>query len=320
MILVEFTPSGGSLYRISLNDVALEYQWFGYVKSLSSIKFALPTRHGGYARPEFSQMELSPDLMAEIGSYPTTATVKIIETETDETAGVVIFDGSATLDTYDRHGFVYRLAKPENDVTITSGTAYAATLVAVAGTLCTAMGLTLDSTAARSPSPAVSHTTESDQLAFYLFSVMCKFFSHGFKVIGTTLYLYDIRGTRTAIAMTEFDTQACDYRRESYSLFKSGDESLDGSDANGSEYSVTPYHGTGANIQTALADIKAIMEGDIAVLRWKVDETRPRVLDQITYTDESLILPVSVAGTVTSIIYNFDTMSVEAELTGSVTT
>ncbi len=319
MILVEFTPSGGSLYRISLNDVALEYQWFGYIKSLSSIKFALPTRHGGYARPEFSQMELSPNLMAEIGSYPATATVRIVETESNETAGAVIFDGGATLVDYGRHGFVYKLTKPHVDVTIASGTAYADTLTAVAGTLCTAMGLTLDDTAARSPSPAVDHTTASDQLALDLLSDMCAFFSHGFTIKGAMLYLYDMLTSETATVLTEFDTQACNYRREPYSLFKASDtESLDGSDSNGAEYSVTPYHGTSENIQAALADIKTIMESSIAVMRWKVDKDKPIILGQVEYTDESLILPVDVFAKITNIIYNFDTLSVEAVLTGSV--
>lgn len=321
MILVEFTPTGGTLQRISNEDIALEYQWFGYITSMSTMKLSLPTRHGGFARPEYASITISPELMEELGEYPESAAVRTIETDTNENGGTVLYTGTARLDTYDRHGFSYTLKQPDLPETVAASTTYNDTLVNVVSGLCTTLGLTLDSTAARSPSPAVLHETSSDQLAIDLLSDMCAFFSHGFKISGSVLYLYDMLGTRTATDLTEFDVQPCEYRKDTpYSLFKATDtETLAGTAENGEEYSVTPYHTTGANIQAALADIKTIMEQDVAVIRFKADQDKPLIIGQVYLLDESLILPVTTSGTITSIIYNYDTLAVEAEVSGSVT-
>jgi hypothetical protein len=319
MILMEFTV-GATTYRISTEDKALTYQWFGYITAFNSLKISLPNRHGGIARPEFSDITLSPALIKEIGSIPTTAAVVIKETEADEAAAVTIFSGSARLGDYDRYGFGYILHRPEIPETIAEGTAYNDTLVNVATSLCTTMGLTIDATNARATSPAVLHTTSADILAFDLLSDMLAFFSHGAEIVGTTLYLYDMLGTYTATELTEFDFLPANYRKESpYSLFSASEtETLAGTDENGDTYSVTPYHTTSGNIQTALADIKTIMEQDIAMVPMKQDATKPRIIDKISLTDESIVLSISFSGIVTSVIYNYDTLGVEIESSGTV--
>jgi hypothetical protein len=321
MILMEFTPTGGSTYRISTEDRALTYQWFGYISVFNSLKISLPFRHGGIARPEFSDITLSPSLIEEIGSIPTTAAVVIKETETDEAAAVTIFDGTALLGDYDRNGFWYILYRPANEEKTTKTTAYNATLTSVATTLCTTMGLTIDTTYARSPSPAVLHTAAKDQLLFDLLSDMLAFFSHGAVVFGTTLYIYDMLGTYTATELDEFDFQPAKYRRDTgYSLFSNGDDvSIAGSFENGGEYSVKEFHTTTANIQTALGNIKTIMEQDIAIVPFKQDAAKPGILSKISLTDESTVLSLSFSGIVTSVIYNYDTLGVEIESSGTVT-
>lgn len=319
MILMEFTV-GATTYRISTEDKALTYQWFGYITDFNSLKIALPTRHGGISRPEFSDIMLSPDLIEEIGSIPETAAVVIKETETDEAAAVTIFEGSARLGDYDRHGFGYILHRPEIPETIAEGTAYNDTLVNVATSLCTTMGLTIDTTAARSTSPAVLHTTEADILAFDLLSDMLAFFSHGAEIIGTTLYLYDMLGTYTETELTEFDFEPASYRKDSpYSLYSASEtETLAGTPENGDTYTVAPYHTTSGNIQTALADIKTIMEQDIAMIPCKQDADKPRMLKKISLTDESIVLSISFSGIVTSIIYNYSTLDTAIEASGTV--
>lgn len=319
MILMEFT-AGATTYRISTEDKALTYQWFGYITDFNSLKIALPTRHGGIARPEFSDITLSPDLIEEIGSIPESAAVVIKETETDEAAAVTIFEGSARLGDYDRHGFGYILHRPEIPETISEGTAYNDTLVNVATSLCTTMGLSIDTTAARSTSPAVLHTTDADILAFDLLSDMLAFFSHGAEIIGTTLYVYDMLGTYTATELTEFDFEAASYRKDSpYSLYSASEtETLAGTPENGETYTVTPYHTTSGNIQTALADIKTVMEQDIAIIPCKQDADKPRMLEKISLTDESIVLSLSFSGIVTSIIYNYSTLDTAIEASGSV--
>ena len=321
MILVDFTPEGGQLQRLSTEYAALKYQWFGYITSMSTMKLALPSRHGGIARPEFARIAISPKLMADLGSYPKTAAVRIVETDDDEAGGTVLYTGTASLDQYDRHGFSYTLKRPELPAIVASGTVYNNTLVNVASALCTAMGLTLDSSEARSPSPAVLHTTTSERLAIDLLSEICRFFCHGGRIIGSTLYLFDMLGTWPAIDLTEFDIQPSEYRRDKpYSLIKSGDKSVPGAATNGEEYNAgTAYHTGSTNITTALNDINSILARDIATIRFISEQARPVILDRINLLDESLVLPVNVSGAITSIIYNYDTLSVEAEVSGSVT-
>lgn len=321
MILIEFTPDGGTLQRISTEDIALEYQWFSYVQSIKSIKLQLTKKHGGFAKPDFSDIALSPEMFESIGSYPDLAAIKIIETDTDEATGTIIYDGTATLDTYDRQSVNYILRQPELPQTIAKSTAYNTTLVLLAGTLCTAMGLTLDSTAARSPSPAVVYTAPKESLAIDVMTGVCAFFSHAFRISEGVLYLYDMLGARTPFDLTEFDVQRCDYRKDkAYSLISCGDVSIDGSDPEGDEYDVgTAYHGTAANVEAALDNIKLLLDMKIATIRFKADQDKPRILDQFTLLDESLSVPVNVSGTVGSIIYNYDTLAVEVEAYGSVT-
>jgi hypothetical protein len=318
---MEFTPTGGSTYRISTEDRALTYQWFGYVQAFNSLKIALPTRHGGIAQPEFSDIIISPDLIAEIGSIPQTAAVTIKETDSDEAAAVTIFDGTALLGDYDRNGFGYILYRPANEEKTTKTTSYNNTLTTIATSLCTTMGLTIDTTYARDPSPAVLHTAEKDQLLFDLLSDMLAFFSHGAVVVGSTLYLYDMLGTYTATDPDEFDFQPARYRKDTgYSLFSNGDAvSIAGSFENGGEYDVKQFHTTTANIQTALGDIKTILEQDIAIVPFKQDATKPGILQKISLTDNSTVLSVSFSGIVTSVIYNYETLGVEVEASGAVT-
>lgn len=320
MILCEFTPDGGALQRISDEDIALDYQWLSYLKSISSIKFQLPQVYGGYAGPSFSDIVLWPEAFENDWPPPTTATVKIVETDTTFAGGKVVFDGSGTVGEIDRTGVGLILKKPELDIKIAASTAYNDTLVNVVTTLATTCGLTVVSTRARAVSPAVLHTTAAEILAIDLLSSMCAWFSHGYEIKGTVLYLVDMKDTtQTPIELTEFDVQPCSYRKaDPVLLVKCGDYSVDGASDNGDEVDVGDgYHTTEANILGALGDIKTLLELDIATIRFKTDQVKPGILDRITLTDESLLRLITFTGIITSIIYNYDTLSVEAEVLGS---
>ena len=127
-------------------------------------------------------------------------------------------------------------------------------------------------------------------------------------------------GAYTATELTEFDFLPASYRKDSpYSLYSASEtETLDGTPENGDTYSVTPYHTTSGNIQTALADIKTIMEQDIAMVPMKQDSTKPKMLEKISLTDDSIVLSISFSGIVTSIIYNYSTLDTAIEASGTV--
>jgi len=320
MILCEFTGVGQSMVRMSTQDIALTYQWYSYLRAIASIKIALPKKHGGFAAPDFSDIDISPAYFKSIGGYPATAHVKLIDTETNEADGRVIYDGEAYLDSFDRGPGKYVLSKPEMTATIPASTAFNDTLVNVVTALCgpTFLNITLDTTLARSPSPAVLHTTTSDQLAIDLLSGMCDWFCHAARFENDTLYLVDLLGTWAPKETSEHFFQPSSYQRgKKYATYKSGDETLSGTGAD--EYDAGgPYHTATANIQAALANIKTVIEMDTAIIRYRSDQNSFSMLDKITALDESLPVPVTTTGIITTMLHNDDGRAVDIEVVGSV--
>lgn len=317
MILMEFTPDGYGLQRISTEDVALEYQWFSYINSIASIRISLSQEYGGFAKPKFSDISLSPEMFEDMWPPPKNATVKIIQTETNESGGVIIFDGTAYLSDYDRSSIGYELKQPDFDSTIAKSTSYNDTLINIVNVLCGAsfLNLTVDSTNARTVSPSVIYTTDKDIQTIDLLDDMCSFFSHGFYISEGTLYLFDMLETTTPVELTEFDVLPCSYtENQPVALIKSGDFSIDGDNKNGNTYTISPtFHTTQANVETALGDIKTIVEKDLVKLNAKIDDKKPQVLNTLTLTDESLINSLTTTAIVTSVVYNYDTLDMQIE-------
>jgi len=320
MILIEWTPEGDDMIRISTADIPLEHQWFGYVLSMSSLKFACASQLGGYCKPSFSEITLSPE-MFENSTWPPNpdADVKLYWTETDEAEATLLFDGTATLDTYDRHGISYRILMPEFDDTTALSTIFADTLVDVMTDLCGDLGLLIDTTYARSPSPDVDYTTEQDGQTIDLMDAMCEFFTHGFYIEDGTLYLYDMLGATTAQQLDELDFAPSSYRRgETLSLVKCNAKSSPGSNPNGEEYDLgTRYSAAGDDNAAACANAVIALEQDIAEVNMPITETLPRPLSYVTMYDESTIKPTTFAGKVISIIYNFDSELAQLEISGA---
>ncbi len=323
MILCEWTPSGGSLTRISTEDIALDFQWYSYITSIASIKFQTTELFGGYAKPSFSDITLSPNLFE--GSWPPakTAAVKLVQTETTEAAGTILFDGTAHRTGFDRTGVNYELKQPEFDATIAESTAYSGTLASVVDTLCGSgiLDLTVDHTEERATTPTVAYTTSKDVQAIDLLAEMCAFFTHAFKIVEGTLYLYDMLSTTTPTALTEFDILPSSYTDdEPISLITQDDDSVAGSNPNGDEVKITEsYASAGTNTEAALTNIKTVLESEIAVIDAKIDADKPTILDCLTLTDESTIGDTTTSGRAMSVIYNFDSLDMQIEARGSVT-
>lgn len=318
MLLIEFTLDGGSLQRISNQDIALTHQWFSYVRSFSSFKMECAEKYGGYAKPTFSDLELSPELF-DVWP-PTDATIKVMWSEDTEANAITIFDGTAYPVGYTQEYITYAISQPEFDYTVAEGTSYSNTLVNVVSSLCTSLGLTLDSTNARSTSPGVIYTTTSEVQAIDLLSDMCAYFTHGFYVDGSTLYLYDMLGTYTATELTEFDVLPCEYEMDDrISLVSSDLTSVTGTFPNGDEEDVgTDYTTNTTNAQTALTNIKSILDKDIITINTKIDSDKPMIFGAYTLTDESLVQDITSTGLVYSAIYNFDDLGLQLESFGDI--
>lgn len=320
MILCEWTPDGGSMIRISDMDRPLTHQWYNHIKSLSSIKFALASVTGGYAKPKFSDLQLWPKMFESNWPPPDSAEVVIKWTEDTEANAITLFEGSAGLDSFDRHAVTYTLTMPEFDETIIDGTSYTSTdLEGFLTTLCTALSLSTDFTEARATSPDVSFSVENDIQAIDLMSDVCEWFGHGFKIIGSTLYLFDMLGSLTPISMDEFDFSQSSYRKHTpISLLVRGNKSVSGSSPNGEQIEFDKNYGLAADALTHLGNLKTLYEKDIIELNCMMTDARPQILEDFTTYDESTIQPTSFTGKAVSVIYNFDTEKVQIEGMGAV--
>ena len=320
MLLVEWTPTGGSLTRISTEDVALTYQWFGYITSLASLKIQMAEKYGGYCKPSFSDITLSPEMFD--GAWPPAkeATVTIKWTETTEAAAVTLLTGTAHRDEFDRDGVQYTFRQPEFDDTLGPATLNA-TLSVLMGTWCTAIGVTLSNQSTRSTTTEVDYTYTDDVQTIDMMSNVCAFFTHAFKIVSGVLYLYDLLESETATALTEFDILPSSYSNEEpISLVTCVNDSVSGSNPNGEEISIsTSYALNTATTEAALTNITTVLEYDISIINAKFDNDKPTVLDCITLTDESTIEGTTSTSRVVSIVYNFDTLDMEMEAIGTIT-
>lgn len=319
-LLIEFTPHGGAIQYISNETIALDIQWYGYVTSFSSFRLELDEVYGGYASPSYSDVTISPDAFS--GNWPPTgdALFKIILADDDGSSPVTIFDGYGTPTDFDAWGVSYELVTPEYDATIDEGVRQAGTLLTLMASYCSTIGLTLDSTNARTVSPSVDYTPSSDTRLIDMMSEMCAFFTHGFKVIDGTLYLYDMLSTGSADVMTGADMQSCTYgKSRPITRVECDDISVDGSSTYGDDESVsTAYHTTEALIEDALTNIKTVIEKDIAEINTKIDQTTVTILDHLTVYDISTIEDTTATVRVISTLYNFDRFSMKIEGIGVV--
>ena len=323
MILCEFTPSGGSLIRISTEDKALAHQWYGYILGLDSIRFELKSPAGGYAKPSFSDLRLSPEMFEDLSWPPEyNADVIIKWTEDTEANAVTLFEGTATLNEFDRNFVSYALKMPEFDYTITESPSYPTysdTLANVFTSLCSSLSLTLNTDDARGTSPSVSYTVDADQQAIDMMAAMAEFFTHAFYVSGGTLYLVDMLGTDTASELTEDDFTPARYRnRQPVSLVQCNSKSADGSDKNGDEIELgTRYSAGGASLTPHLENYVICIERDTAEITCPITDETPRILDYVTLYDESTIQPTTFTGRVISVLYNFDSELAQLEISGA---
>lgn len=322
MILVEITINS-VLRRISNEWIALNYMWNGYVASIRSINIQLTREWGGYAQPIFTDISFSPDLFESDWPPPTSCEIVIKTTSTDEDDAVTIFDGIAHLGEYDRTSITYDLYKPEFDAVVPASTAFNDTLEACLTTLCgaTYLDLSTDYTKGRAVSPNVKYTTTSDILAIDLAAEFCAFFAHGFKIVGDTLYLYDLKLRETGDSLTEFDITPSGYEGgKAVSIVKCGNYTADGNSPYGAEINVgTAYHDTQANIETALADIVTVLEYKKSHIRTMITSGVPGIFDDVTLFDESLKGDITANMRITGIIYNFDDSKMELFGIGTIT-
>lgn len=264
--------------------------WDAKVVKISNLNTSLTHDYGGYFKPSFGNIEFLPDAFEDNWPPPQKIDL-VIETGESDTIKAEICNGTGTLKDYDQESVTYSVEGLEFSVTddskVFSGTLNDAFTWACGSSY---LNLTLNTTDARSTSPAISWTNSSEQLVIDLMADIAAFYSHGFYIENGTLYLVDLLDYSDTLSLTEFDFLPAKYQGgEAVSLIKCGDYSVDGSDPAGKEITIsTAYHPTQANIETALGDIKTLIEKKVITLEIAEVETEIGFNTQVTALDESL--------------------------------
>ena len=204
-----------------------------------------------------------------------------------------VLEGTLNLIRYKEEAVDYVSFGAEYTTTETAKT-YNDTLEDIFTTACgvSQLNLTLNTDAARGTSPAVNYTVANESMLIDNLSDMAAFFSHAFYIEDGTLYLIDLLLNNGTSELDEFGYfRGAEYGApQPYSLIKGGDYHQDGSYPYGSELDISPVcHTTQANIETALTDIKTLVEYDRYRFRVIPEADQMPVIGQkITITNDSL--------------------------------
>lgn len=297
MLLVEFTFDG-TLYRISDEHVDDTNVWRPYIDSVDPIKMMTAQPWGGYCRPQWGGITVHPDLFTDNSVWPPdfSCPINCYFTATNEAEKQLAVAGTAHRTAIGVDFVNYGIAGDDFDETVAASTAYNDTLDDVLDTILTGIAeiSTVDTTYARSPSPAVLHTTSTEQLSIDLASEMAAFFTHMFYRSGSTVYLVDMladAGSETLSQHDFFDFAGAGITDQMpVKVVTSGAYSSSiSSYPYGREIEIsTAYHTTQSNIEDALDDILTVANRTRSTIPYPMEGTLPTPGKKITYTDDKL--------------------------------
>lgn len=311
MTLLINVEIGGVEHFVSNEPVALPQQYYKpLVTKISSLKLGTPKKYGGYARLVYSNFSLSPNIFTE-DNWPPPDEISMSARYVDDDGRnpIELFEATGVRSNITRTDIEYRLYG--NDYSeVVNDEVFSGSLVSIfeeyAGPA--HLGVRFNSILARSPSPDVQHTASGEILD--ILSDIASFFSHMFYMVGDTLHLIDLKQDALSYETGEGKFLSGVRYRDNipYQLFKAGEFSIDGSSSFGAEFSISPVcHDTQSNIETAIADIKSIMESQLVEVTFPLDTGNIRSLgSNLTWSDESMQFSTDVSIGIRSLIYNFD--------------
>lgn len=320
-LLVELTINGETV-RVSNEAVDLTHYWDPYISRAGSIKWVMATEYGGYVKTKFSDFRLLPKTFADYWPAPESIGLKIKYTETNEESAVLLFAGTGHTSGLDRQSNEYELFGEEIDVTVTDEV-FNDTLVNIFTTYTggSYLNLLLNTDAARASSPAVKYTSSGERQLLDVLSDIAKFFTHSFYIQDGTLYLIDMLADNGSTTITEFDFKPIKYIDPVPVSVVAGDQySVNGSYSYGDVVSISPVcHDTQANIETALGDIKTLLESRGANITIPINRIDyPVIGEKLSWTDESFDQDIDMFIRAHGIIYDFDRYEFTVEGRGSI--
>jgi len=281
------------------------HMWDAKVEEVSNITSVIEYQYGGYMRPQYGSITFIPTLFKNDFPPPETieSSIKVGDTES---GAIQLCESLCSLGLYDREIISYNAigtAKQDYD----SDNSFSGTLIDMFNWACDSSRLnyTLDTTHARTPSPAISKTLSGDNLIVDMLSEASAYFSHYFYIEGNTLYLIDMFANTGSKTLSEFDYTPVSYQSsEDISLLTSGGYSILGSTPSGHQIDIDPWHTAQSNIESALQNIKISLEKDLITLELSHINNNIAIGNQVTFTDQSMIGDTTTTFIVTKINFN----------------
>lgn len=192
---------------------APEHVYLPRVVSIDEVRFGSDSPHGGYVRLTYGSLTLTHEVFTgRVGDWPPPRRFLAAVWYTTKPQATRLFEGTAQLDRITEGGVIYALRPMDEFSQETDEQEYKDTLVNIFTAACADLGLTLDATAARTPSPGISYIAKGKQLLVNNLHHMAKWACHRFWVDDGILYLSDILTPHgTDISLTSRDVEAVEY-------------------------------------------------------------------------------------------------------------
>lgn len=317
MLLVELEINGVTNY-LSQEGIALTHYWDSHILSFDAPQYNMDKKYGGYTRPSFGSISLTQELFKNDWVPPTASQVAIHYTPTDEESATTLFSGTAYIKSINRGEIRYDLYGEVigSGNTIASGTSYEnVTLGFVFNEGATTLGLSLDTSLARSESTYVEYTMQGDQEITTFLSDLAASFNHMYYIKQGTMHLVDMLTDNGTTTITEFDYFPSTYEFNPPSTIVSGVSRSGITYPYGSELSVKTFVRLEASMSTCLNHIWGTWHKPTFNLKIPFVEPLPVTPGmRIQWTDTAQQNSVSGYMRVRNVRYDFD--NEEVTITG----
>uniref|UniRef100_A0A6M3IP22 Uncharacterized protein n=1 Tax=viral metagenome TaxID=1070528 RepID=A0A6M3IP22_9ZZZZ len=257
MLLVELEINGVTNY-LSQEGIALTHYWDSHILSFDAPQYNMDKKYGGYARPSFGSISLTQELFKNDWVPPTASQVAIRYTSTDEESATTLFSGTAYLKSINREGIRYDLygGVIGSGGSIASGTSFEnVALGYVFSQGATTLGLSLDTSLAKSNSTDIEYTMQGDQEITTFLSDLAASFNHMYYVKQDTIYLVDMFVDNGTTTITEFSYFPSTYEFNPPSTIVSGVSRSGITYPYGNEVSVKSFVRSEVSMSITLNDI-----------------------------------------------------------------
>ncbi len=317
-LLVDIDINGTTNY-LSQEGIALDRYYDAKITKFDPPQYKLAKRWGGYTRLSFGGISFFPDLFENDWVPPTSSNIVIKYTSSNIDSAVTLFTGTAHISKIDRTEIKYDVHGQKYSGSTILGDTFTDVPFKDVFTACAVtLGLSLDTSLARSSNTEINHTVSSEKEITDLLSDISAFYTHSYYIDADTdtLYLQDMFQDNGTTTITEFDYFPSNYEFNTpVSVITSGQFNSGVTYPYGKGISQTPYVQTAASAGVALANIWEIYHKTNTNLNIPLVEPLPTLPGlRVQWTDTAQGVDTSAYLRVRTVRYDFD--KEEVRITG----